>query len=528
MRVFDRPGRSAVYAENGMAATSHPLATAAALDVLRTGGNAVDAAIAASAVLCVVEPAMTGIGGDCFAILVEPDGSIHGLNGSGRAPAAATAERYRSLGHSRVPDSGGLPITVPGAIKAWETLLQRFGTRDFDSLFRPAINYAEDGFAIHSRVAWDWGNYVDQLAKDEGGARHWLTNGRAPNTGERFRAPGLGATLRAIAGNGAKAFYEGEIAAEIAATVQANGGFLSEQDLAEAEADWVDPISLNYAGHDVLEIPPNGQGITALILLGLMKRLRISETAPDSADRYHLEIEAARLAYAVRDHMVSDPATMTVTPAQILSDANLDRLAAQVDRRRRNPDIQVPKVPNSDTIYLSVVDRDRRAVSFINSVYEGFGSKVVTPKSAIALQNRGACFSLQQGHPNEIGPRKRPMHTIIPAMAMKDGRVAASFGVMGGAFQPIGHAHVFANMVDFGMDPQEGLDHARLFWAGDHVLRAESGIAEDVRRDMTERGHVVQDASAPHGGGQVILIDHERGFLIGGSDPRKDGAALGW
>jgi gamma-glutamyltranspeptidase/glutathione hydrolase len=528
MRAFDRPGRSAIYAENGMAATSHPLATAAAIEVLRTGGNAVDAAIAASAALCVVEPAMTGIGGDCFAIVVEPDGSVHGLNGSGRAPAKATAEAYRALGHREVPETGPLPITVPGAIKAWEALLRRFGTRDFDALFRPAIAYAEEGFAVHPRVAWDWQKNAEELAADEGGSRHWLANGRAPDAGERFRAQALGATLRTIARDGAKAFYEGAIAAEIATTVQAKGGFLSEQDLAEVTADWVEPISLNYASHDVLEIPPNGQGITALILLGLMRRMGIGDTAPDSVDRYHLQIEAARIAYAVRDHMVSDPATMTVTPAQILSDTNLDALASQIDRERRNAAVKVPKVPNADTIYLTVVDRDRRAVSFINSVYDGFGSKVVTPNSAIALQNRGACFNLTPGHPNELGPRKRPMHTIIPAMAMRNGRVHASFGVMGGAFQPMGHAHVFANMADFGMDPQEALDHPRLFWEGDQTLAAEAGISADLRKGMTDRGHQLRDAASPHGGGQIIVVDHESGFLIGGSDPRKDGCALGW
>lgn len=528
MRSFDMPGRSPVYAENGMAATSHPLATVAALDVLRSGGNAVDAAIAASAALCVVEPHMTGIGGDCFVIIAEPDGSVHGINGSGRAPAAADAERYRAMGLSVIPETGPLPVTVPGAIKAWEMLVQRFGTRGFDELFRPAIRYAEEGFAIHPRVARDWAALVADLAADEGGARHWLTDGRAPRVGERFRAPALGATLRAIAAGGSSAFYQGPIAAEMAAVVQAKGGFLTQEDLAQAEADWVAPISLDHAGYDVLEIPPSGQGITALVLLGLLKRVGLGTGGPDSVERYHLQNEAARIAYAVRDHMVGDPATMKVTVAEILSDAHLDALASQIDPRRRNPAIEAPRTPNADTIYLTVVDRDRRAVSFINSVYDGFGCKLVLPKAGFALQNRGACFTLKPGHPNELGPRKRPMHTIIPAMAMRNGRAAISFGVMGGAFQPMGHAHVLANMVDFGMDPQEALDHARLFWDEDGVLAAESGISEAVREGMIARGHTLRDAASPHGGGQVIVIDDENGFLIGGSDPRKDGMALGW
>lgn len=528
MRAFDMPGRSPVYAENGMAATSHPLATAAAVEVLRGGGNAVDAAIAASATLCVVEPHMTGIGGDCFVILVEPDGSVHGLNGSGRAPAAADAERYRAMGHSVVPETGALPVTAPGAVKAWEMLLQRFGTRSFDELFQPALRYAEEGFAIHPRVAWDWANLVPDLAADEGGARHCLIDGRAPRVGERFRSPALGATLRAIAAGGSPAFYHGAIAAEMAAVVQAGGGFLTEQDLAEVEADWVAPISIRYAGYDVLEIPPNGQGVTALILLGLVERLGLRGMGPDSVDRYHLGIEAARIAYAVRDHMVSDPATMTASVADLLSDAHLDRLAARIDRDRRNPAVAPPTAPDADTIYLSVVDRDRRAVSFINSVYDGFGSRLVLPKAGFALQNRGACFTLEPGHANELGPRKRPMHTIIPAMATRNGRAAISFGVMGGAFQPMGHVHVLTNMVDFGMDPQEALDHARLFWDEDGVLAAESGISAALRQGLAERGHRLRDAASPHGGGQVIAIDHDSGFLIGGSDARKDGMALGW
>ncbi len=528
MRSFDLPGRSPVIAENGMAATSHPLATATALDVLREGGNAVDAAIAAAATLAVVEPHMTGIGGDCFVILAEPDGSVHGLNGSGRAPAAANAAWYRENGDAGMPQSGVHSITVPGAIDAWVKLSDRFGSMGFDRLFADAIRYAEDGFAVHARVARDWPRYVAELAADEGGAMHCLVGGKAPEAGTRFGFPALGATLRRIAREGRSAFYEGEIAAEIAATVQAKGGFLTEADLAAASADWVKPISARYGGHDVLEIPPSGQGITALILLRLMDIACVNDCEPGSAERYHLEIEAARLAYSVRDHLVADPASMTMTPAELLSDRFIDRLARQIDAGRRNPDIALPDMPRSDTVYLTVVDRDRRAVSFINSLYSGFGSKVVTPRSGIALQNRGACFTIAEGHPNELGGGKRPMHTIIPAMALKDGRATHSFGVMGGDYQPMGHGHVFSNLVDHGMDAQEAIDHPRLFWGDDGVLDAEEGIGEGIREALVARGHQVRSAASPHGGGQLIVIDHENGFLIGGSDPRKDGCALGW
>ena len=527
-RRFDRPGRSPVIAENGMAATSHPLATATALAVLKEGGNAVDAAIAASATLVVVEPHMTGIGGDCFAIVAEPDGSIHGLNGSGRAPGTAEAERYRALGHRVMPEFGPLSVTVPGAIKAWETLLGRFGTFGFDRLFADAIRYAEEGFAVHARVASDWERVAPRLAADAGGRKHFLAAGEAPRHGSRFRAPGLAATLRAIAGGGAKAFYEGGIAAEMAATVRDHGGFLSEDDLAAVTADWVAPIAVNYRGHDVHEIPPNGQGITALILLNLLDRLGASGLAPDSGERWHLEIEAGRLAFSVRDHLVADPATMTSTPQQLLSKGFTERLAEGFDPARRNADVRLPDLPRADTIYLTVVDRERRAVSFINSVYDSFGSGVVTPNSAIALQNRGACFSLVEGHPNELGPRKRPMHTIIPAMTTRDGEAAIAFGVMGGDYQPMGHAHVLSNMLDHGMDPQAAIDHPRLFWGEDGVLEAESGIDAGVRAALAARGHAVRDAERPHGGGQAIVIDRQSGFLIAGSDPRKDGLALGW
>ncbi len=528
MRDFDQPGRSPVIAENGMAATSHPLATATALCVLKEGGNAVDAAIAASATLCVVEPHMTGIGGDCFVILAQPDGTVHGLNGSGRAPAASDPAWYRDNGFASMPQTGVHGVTAPGAVDAWTRLGARFGTMGFDRLFADGIRYAEEGFAVHARVAHDWSRHVEALRGDPGAAMHCLRDGEAPRAGTRFRFPALGATLRAIATGGAKAFYEGEIAAEMAATVRGQGGFLREEDLAAVAADWVTPLSTSYGGYEVLEIPPSGQGVTALILLRLMQAHGIGILPAGSAERYHMEIEAARLAYSVRDHLVADPATMTRTPEELLSDGYIAALGAELSTERRNPSVVLPEMARSDTVYLTVVDRDRRAVSFINSGYSAFGSKVVTPRSGIALQNRGGCFTLEEGHPNELGGGKKPMHTIIPAMAMKNGRTAVSFGVMGGDYQPMGHAHVFSNLVDHGMDPQEALDHPRLFWGDDDVLDAEGGISAQIRSDLVARGHQVRAAGAPHGGGQMIVIDHDNGFLVGGSDPRKDGCALGW
>ena len=400
------------------------------------------------------------------------------------APAAQhpalDAGWYRENGFLEIPETGPHAVTVPGAVKAWETLLGRFGTRGFDALFADAIRYAEDGFAVHQRVAWDWPRYVQDLAQNEGGARHCLVDGRAPREGERFRFPALAATLRTIASGGAKAFYEGEIAAGIVATVQGLGGFLGEDDLAAVSADWVDPEGADYRGVRLLEIPPNGQGITALIQLAILDRIAPSDTAPLSAGRLHALIESGRLAYSVRDHLVADPSAMAVPVETLLSPAFAAELASRFDPARRNEDLALPKMPASSTIYLTVADHDGRIVSFINSLYGGFGSKVVAPRSGIVLQNRGACFTLAEGHPNEIGPGKRPMHTIIPAMVLKDGRPWMSYGVMGGDYQPMGHVHVLSNMVDHGMDPQEAVDHPRIFWGEDGVLDAESGLPDDA------------------------------------------------
>ncbi len=526
MRDFALPGRSPVYATNGLAATSHPLATTTAIQVLRDGGNAVDAAVAASATLCVVEPYMTGIGGDCFAIVAEPDGSIHGLNGSGRSPAAADLDRL--IADNTVLDENSVhSVTVPGAVKAWEALHARFGAMDFARLFADAIRYGEEGFAISPRVARDWLAHHARLRDNSPGGRQFLTReGDTPIVGSMFALPGLAATLRKIAHNGSADFYTGRLAEEMVAAVGTAGGVLSMDDMGAVSADWIDTISVDYGGVTIHEIPPNGQGLTALVLLDLLARTR-PDAAEDEAQRLHRLIECGRLAYAVRDAYVSDPQAATATVEQVLSDDHIAELAGHFDPALRNEAIRLPTPPAADTIYLTVVDRDLRAVSFINSLYTGFGSAIVTEDSAIALQSRGACFNLKPGHPNAYGPAKRPLHTIIPAMATVDGRPRWSFGVMGGAYQPMGHAHVLANMVDRGMDEQEALDDARIFWREDGVVEAETGIAEATREQLRARGHQVVGGGL-HGGGQIIGIDHETSVLAGGSDPRKDGHAAGY
>ena len=525
-RSFDQPGRSPVYAANAMAATSHPLATTTALTVLREGGNAVDAAIAASATLCVVEPHMTGVGGDCFAFVGEPSGAIHALNASGRAAAGAHLDWYLENGIGEIDDTSPHAVTVPGALRGWEKLHRKFGSMDWARLFADAVDYAEGGFPVAPRVAHDWKNLTAKLAGDTGAARHLLFDGEAPSVGRKICLPALGQTLSRIAKEGADAFYQGEIAAEIAETVQALGGFLGEEDLAACEADWVEPIRTAYHGHEVLQIPPNGQGITALVILNLLTRGGQPHD-PLSAGRFHQSIEFARLAYAVRDAHVSDPATRQTTAEAILSEETTKALLRQYDPEKRNRAITLPKLPDADTIYLSVVDRDGLAVSFINSVYSGFGTGIVTEKSGIALQNRGSCFVIKEGHPNAIGAGKRSMHTIIPGMALKDGLPAISFGVMGGAYQPAGQAHVLQNMFEHSMDPQQAIDFPRLFWRPDGVLAAESGITPKILEGLAGRGHEIASGGL-HGGGQMVAIDRKAGVLIGASDPRKDGHAGGY
>lgn len=525
MRSFDRPGRSAAYGTRGMAATSAPLATLAAIDTLRAGGNAADAAVVASAVLCVVEPAMTGVGGDCFALVGTPDGKVSGLNASGRAAMAADAGWLKASGLTEIALRSIHAITVPGAIDGWHQLLKRFGTMDLAEALKPAIRLAEEGVPVTPRVAWDWPEDTPFLEADEGGRQHCLKDGRTPKPGETMRYQALAASMKLIAREGRDAVYRGEIAEDIIATVRAKGSLLTMEDLATHESTWVKPISAMFMGREVLEIPPSGQGLTALIAFNILSQFGLSRHAPDSVERHHLEIEAMKLAWELRNRHIADPAFSEVPVDELLSAKTAQKLAAMIDMNRAL-DIETA-MRTSDTIYLSVVDEKRLAVSFINSVYDGFGSCVVTPKTGIALQNRGACFSADPGHPNCIGPAKRPLHTIIPAMVKKDGLVDMSYGVMGGDYQPMGHMTVAVNRYVYGMDPQEAIDWARYFPKKGKV-QVESGVPEAVTAGLVARGHVLEAPPAPLGGGQAIAIDRDLGVLVGGSDPRKDGFALGY
>jgi gamma-glutamyltranspeptidase/glutathione hydrolase len=528
MRNFEMPGRSPAYAANGMAATSSPLATLAALDVLRSGGNAVDAAVTASAVLCVTEPHMTGIGGDCFALIGKPDGRVVGLNGSGRASRDADANWLSASGLAEIGLNCVHSITVPGAVDAWDRLLHEYGTVSLREALAPAITHAEKGVPISPRVAADWPEMVPALAEDEGGRLHCLKDGRAPRPGEVMSYPALARTLRLIAENGRDEFYLGSIAADIMDHIGQRGGLLSRKDFEETESTWVDPISTTFADHELLEVPPNGQGITALIALNVLSAFDIGRYPAESAERRHCEIEALKLAWVLRNRHVADPEHLDITIEELLSQDTAGRLAGLIDMDRAIDDpVLRMQMPQSDTVYLTVVDRDRLAVSFINSLYDAFGSGIVTRKTGIALQNRGACFVTTPGHPNCIGPGKRPLHTIIPAMVRHDGDIVMPFGVMGGSFQPMGHIMVMVNRFIYGMDPQEALDFPRVFPESGRVL-VEEGMPPRVLAGLEAKGHALVPSGGPLGGGQAIAIDSSSGVLIGGSDFRKDGIALGY
>jgi len=518
-------GQRLAFAQKAMAATSSPAATLAALDVMKKGGNAVDAAVTASAVLCITEPHMTGIGGDCFAIIAWPDGKRVGLNGAGRSARSATAEWLKQSGLSNIDPHSIHAVTVPGAIDAWNTLLKAHGSISLAEALQPAIALAEDGVPTQPRVARDWPELVDVLARDPGAAMHYLLQGRAPLAGEVMRYPVLARTLRQIAGEGCDAFYKGEIAANMLATLQAKGSLLSTEDFAATKADWVTPISTQFHGSEIWEIPPSGQGLTVLIALNILKHFELARFEPDSPQRKHLEIEALKRAWALRNRHIADPGFAEVPVAELLSEKFAAKLAQSISPdRAQNITVHLPQ---SDTVYLAVVDQNRLCCSFINSIYWWFGSGITCEKTGITFQNRGAGFSCEPNHPNVIAPSKRPLHTIIPALATKEGRNDMVFGVMSGNFQPMGHVNMVLNTYVYGLDPQAALDLPRLGPSGG-VVECESGVSETVMRDLARRGHKIVETEELLGGGQIIRIDEKTGLLSGGSDPRKDGFAAGF
>ncbi|HYM32163.1 MAG TPA: gamma-glutamyltransferase [Candidatus Cybelea sp.] len=529
MRDLQLPGRSVVHAVNGVAATSHPLATGTAIDILRQGGTAADAAVAACAVQCVVEPMSTGIGGDCFVLYSKAgSGNVEGLNGSGRAPAGLTAEKLLDQGINQIGTESAHAVTVPGAVDAWSTLLEKHGRFGLDKLLQTAIGYAEDGFAVTPRISVDWKRNEAKMSADPSAKAKYLPGGKAPVAGDKHRLPELAATLKTIAKQGRDGFYKGYVAEDMVAHLKRHGGYHTLDDFAEHKAETVKPISTTYRGRQMLQIPPNGQGITALLMFNILQGFDIGSMQPAGVTRLHVEAEASRIAYAVRDAHVADPQHVSVPIEEILSKRFADDLRSQIDLDRAMLAVDNTVGPiYRDTIYLTVVDKDRNVCSFINSLYFPFGSALVSEKTGVVLQNRGAGFRVQPGHPNCVAPRKRPMHTIIPGMALENGKPVVSYGVMGGAFQPVGHVHVIGNMFDYGMDPQEALDCPRAF----HLqggLDVERGVSDTVFEGLRALGHNVRRPDMPWGGGQVIKIDWQKGTLAAGSDPRKDGCALGY
>jgi len=525
--------RSVVMAARGMVATSQPLATQAGLRVLREGGNAVDAAVAAAAVLCVVEPFSTGIGGDVFMLIHHgPTGKLHGLNASGRAPRGVSIEALLRQGYQRMPITGMLPVTVPGALDGWSEALERFGSWPLSRVLENAIVYAEEGFPISEVISGAWECCIPLLKSHPSSASVYLRDGRAPRPGQRFVNPDLARAFRLIAGEGKDVFYRGEIGRSIVEFSRRNGGYLSLEDLDAHRSTWVKPISTDYRGYTLVELPPNGQGLAAIEILNIMEGYDVAAMGHNSPEYFHLLLEAIKVAFADRNTYITDPEFRRIPVEWLASKPYAESRRKSIDPRRAAYFVKpAPPAPVSDTIYLTVVDRERTAVSFINSLFYKFGSGMVVSGTGIILQNRGSSFSLDPGHFNALEPGKRPMHTIIPAMVFRDGKFWMTFGVMGGDMQPQGHAQVFMNIVDFGFNIQEAIDAPRVRYQEDSKAALEDGIPEDVRRSLAERGHETDlppEDTNQFGGGQGIIWDESQDVLLGGSDRRKDGCAAGY
>ncbi|MFC1500352.1 gamma-glutamyltransferase [Candidatus Zixiibacteriota bacterium] len=529
-------GRSSVIAPHGMIATSQPLATAAGLHVLQNGGNAVDAAVTAAAVLCLVEPHMTGIGGDVFAIYWSAgEQRLTGLNASGRSGSLMTREELVNRGFERVPGSGLEAVTVPGAISGWAALLERFGTITLAEALQPVIKLAEEGFPVSPIIAGQWANQTRKLLRDEGSKNTWLIDGeRSPREGEMFSNPDLAASFRLIADQGPAAFYGGELGEKIVAFMEENGGFLTLQDLRDHRIEWVEPVGASLGNYTLWELPPNGQGIAALEMLRILEPYELQEMGHNSAKYLHHLIEAKKLAFADLARYVGDPDHLDVSPEHLISDSFIEARRALLNpnqaARRQDPG---PAVTSTETIYLTVADAEGNMISFINSVFDYFGSGITVPGTGFTLQNRGQGFTMEEGLPNTVAPRKRPFHTLIPAFVTRseDGsdhdEPWLAFGVMGGSMQPQGHIQVLLNMLLFGMDPQEAIDAPRFRHLSGLRVVLESPIGDEVRQALEAMGHVIgAEASVAFGGAQAIMRLAE-GWSAG-SDPRKDGMAAGY
>jgi gamma-glutamyltranspeptidase/glutathione hydrolase len=530
METRTPPGRSVVYAKNGMAATSQPYATLSALDILREGGNAFDAVVAAAAVLNVVEPHSTGIGGDVFALSWWAEtGELKGLNGSGRAPGAASIEALRRLGHRTMPVENIHCITTPGTLDGWTTLLEEYGRMDLARVLAPAIRLAEEGFAVSPVISGDWRAEREKLARDADAARCFLTSGRAPAAGDIFRNPALARTFRTVAEGGKDVFYRGELGERVVKALREKGGLLTMEDLRAHRSDWVEPIGTVFRGCEVYEIPPSGQGLTALLALNILEKDDLSGLGSGSADIYHLILETLKLAFADRDRYIADPEFEDVPTGRLLSKEYAAERRALIDMNRALPAASPGRVPSGDTVYLATADAEGNMVSLINSIYSGFGSGICAGDTGVMMQNRGAGYVLDEHHPRRLAPGKRPFHTIIPGFLMKDGGPVMAFGVVGADMQPQGHIQLLLNHLEFGMNIQEAIEAPRVRFIAGNEVWVEDRIPPGVAEDLARRGHNVHRVGPlGFGGAQVIARDPETGVYSGASESRKDGCALGY
>lgn len=534
--------RSEVIAVNGMAATSQPLATQVALDILKAGGSVVDAAIAANATLGLMEPTGSGIGGDLFAIVWDAEkGELTGLNASGRSPKSLTLEYFREQGLNEIPYLGPLPVSVPGAVDGWFELHDRYGRLSMKEVLAPAVGYAREGFPVSELIAYSWALNAETRKKYPGFGETFMPGGNAPDKGDIFRNPRLADTYEQIAAGGRDAFYKGEIARKIDSCMTEHGGFLRYHDLASHRSEWVEPLATNYRGYDVYELPPNSQGIAALQMLNILEAYDLHSMGFGSADYIHTFVETKKLVYEDRAKFYADPDFYDAPIEKLISKSYADERRKLISAGKAASRYSAGDaiLENGDTIYLTVADKDGNMVSLIQSNYGGMGSGMTPGDLGFSLQNRGALFSLQEGHPNVFEPGKRPFHTIIPGFVMKDGKPFMSFGVMGGSMQPQGHVQILVNMIDFGMNLQEAGDAARIRHTGssqptDEVMTdggtvyLESGISDKVRDELRMMGHNIGTDPTTYGGYQAIRRDHGQGVYYGASESRKDGQAAGY
>ncbi len=522
--------RQPIYARNGVVASTHPLASQAGLKALQQGGNAVDAAIATAVTYAVVSPCQNGIGGDMFALVWEGD-QLHGLNGSGRAPAALTLDKLQ--GRERMPDKGWPTVTVPGAPAAWRDLHAKFGRLPFASLFEDAIRYASEGFAVTNLIKFQWHWAVNNTHTELSGPEFeaflptYAPDGTPPNVGDIWRCEPLARTLQRVAETNAEAFYQGELAQAMVDFAAKTNGFLSAEDLASHTSTWVDPISTSYRGYDVWEIPPPGQGLTALMALNIWEGFDLSDIAYASAERLHLQIEAVKLAYLDAQAYIADMDHAHVPLAGLLSKEYAAERRRDLGREAILPRAGTP--PQSDTVYCSIADADGMMVSLIQSTFDSFGSHIVVPNTGINLQNRGCGFKLNPAHPNCLAPGKRPYHTIIPGFLSKDGRPIGPFGNMGGHMQPQGHVQLMVNTIDYGMNPQVAIDQPRFYWGEGRWVQVEPGVNSAVVAELAARGHDIHvDDELDFVGAAQIIWRLENGVYVAGSESRSDGQAVGF